>query len=144
MKTIIAIVVGTMSCMSLFAGEKNPIKWNGKICMDLYAYGKPVNLDEKTEKAVSCFLNDFWKNDKRGDHEEKWTEPIVAAYSIERKAAMTKFRSRIPAALRPLPEGKYLEVVIEKKRETPVVGGGTFHLLIDSKSSKVLCFFRDC
>lgn len=127
--------------MSSFAGEKNPpVDGNGKICAALLPYGEPVKLDEKTEKVVSSFLEGYWK---KNDKEEKWTEPIVAAYSLNEKTAMKRFSPRIPSALLPLPKGKYLEVVIEKKRKKPVLGGGTFHLLIDSKSSKILCFARD-
>lgn len=127
--------------MSSFAGEKNPpVKSNEKICMDSFVLGKPVKMDEKTEKAVSSFLDDYWK---KHTEQEAWQEPTVTAYSLNEKTAIAKFSPRIPSALQPLPKGEYLEVVIEKKRKKPVLGGGTFHLLIDSKSSKILCFARD-
>lgn len=140
MKTLLTIVAGTVFCMNLFAGEKNPpVKMDGKICENL-TYGEPVKMDEKTEKAVSSFLDDYWK---KHTEQEAWQEPTVTAYSLNEKTAMKRFSPRIPSALLPLPKGEYLEVVIEKKRKKPVLGGGTFHLLIDSKSSKILCFARD-
>ncbi|PNC18838.1 hypothetical protein CXU22_03315 [Akkermansia muciniphila] len=112
---------------------------DGKICENL-TYGESVKMDEKTEKAVSSFLDDYWK---KHTEQEAWQEPTVTAYSLNEKTAMKRFSPRIPSAHQPLPKGEYLEVVIEKKRKKPVLGGGTFHLLIDSKSSKVLCFGRD-